>query len=52
MPEWLINTFDAFVLLYSAMLIASYIWMVLAAGARHRHRKTYHDEDYTIDEMR
>jgi len=52
MPEWLINTFDAFVLLYSGLLIGSYIWMVLAAGARHRHRKTYHDEDYTIDEMR
>ena len=52
MPEWLLDFFNYFVMFYSAFLISSYIIMTLMALHRHRVHHTYHDEAYTIDELK
>ena len=52
MREWLIDFFNYFVMCYSGFLILSYVAMALMALARHRNHHTYHDEQYTIDELK
>lgn len=52
MPEWLIDFFGYGVIVYSALLISSYIAMILASFLEHRHHHTYHDDAYTIEELK
>ena len=52
MPEWIIDFFNYFVMFYSGFLILSYICMIMMAHTRHREHHTYHDEQYTIDELK
>ncbi|MBP3203681.1 MAG: glycosyltransferase family 2 protein [Bacteroidales bacterium] len=52
MPEWMIDFFSYFVIVYSAFVIFSYISMALLAYLEHRQHYTYHDDKYTIEELR
>ena len=51
MPEWIVTFFNYFVVLYSFMLISSYVAMMIMAFLQHKKHYTYHDDDYTIDEL-
>ena len=52
MPDWIIDFFSYFVVVYSAMLISSYIAMMVMAFLQHRKHYTYHNDAYTIDELK
>lgn len=52
MPEWMIDFFNYFVVFYSAALILSYILMCIMAYFEHRKHDTYHDDSYTIQELK
>ncbi len=52
MLDWIAEFFNYFIMIYSGMLISSYIGMVLLAVRRHKNHYTYHNEKYTIDELR
>lgn len=52
MPEWIDYFFSYAIIIYSGVIILSYIGMVSLAWYRHRRHKTYHDEQHTIKVMR
>ena len=52
MPESFQNLFNYAVIIYSALLITSYIAMVVQAYRQHKRHKTYHYEKNTIDQLR
>ena len=52
MPEWIIYFFTYFVVVYSSAIISSYIIMTIMAFLQHRKHHTYHDDAYTIEELK
>ena len=52
MPEWSLDFFSYFVVFYSAAIILSYIAMAILAYLEHRKHHTYHDDLYTIEELK
>lgn len=52
MPEWMIDFFSYFVVLYSGGILLSYIAMAVAAFYQHKKHYTYHNDAYTIEELR
>ncbi|MBR2134897.1 MAG: glycosyltransferase family 2 protein, partial [Bacteroidales bacterium] len=52
MPNWFTDFFNYAVIIYSSMLILSYIGMILLAYKQHHRHKVYHYEQNTIDELR
>jgi len=52
MPEWLLDFFSVFVVCYSAIVISSYVAFVLLAFFEHKKHYTYHNDDYTIEELK
>lgn len=52
MPEWIDYFFNYFVIVYSAAVLLSYVAMAVLAYMEHRKHYTYHDDVYTIDELK
>ena len=52
MPEWLYNGFSIFVVVYSTLVISSYVAFAVLAFFEHKKHYTYHDDDYTIGELK
>lgn len=52
MPDWLIDGFSWFVVAYSSLIILSYIAMAIAAFYEHKKHYVYHNDTYTIEELR
>jgi len=52
MLEWFDTVFSVFVGIYSAFVLASYVTMAILAFLEHRKHYTYHDDAYTIDELK
>ena len=52
MPEWIDYFFNYFVIVYSAAVLLSYVAMAILAYVHHRKHYTYHDDAYTIDELK
>ena len=52
MPEWIDYFFNYFVIVYSAAVLLSYVAMAILAFVHHRKHYTYHDDAYTIDELK
>ena len=52
MPEWMIDFFGYFVVIYSTLVISSYIAMAVLAFFEHKKHYTYHDDKYTIEELK
>ena len=52
MPEWIDYFFNYFVIVYSAAVLLSYVAMAVLAFVHHRKHYTYHDDAYTIDELK
>ena len=52
MPEWIDYFFNYFVIVYSAAVLLSYVAMAVLAYMEHRKHYTYHDDAYTIDELK
>lgn len=52
MPDGIQNFFNYAVIIYSALLVSSYIAMVILAYQQHKRHKTYHYEKNTIDQLR
>jgi cellulose synthase/poly-beta-1,6-N-acetylglucosamine synthase-like glycosyltransferase len=52
MLEWFDHVFTIFVGIYSTLVIASYMTMTILAFFEHRKHFTYHDDAYTIDELK
>ena len=52
MPEWIVQWFSYFVVVYSTLVISSYIAMAVLAFLEHKKHYTYHDDDYTIGELK
>ena len=52
MPEWLYTFFNYFVFFYSGILLSSYIAMTVLAYFEHRKHYTYHNDAYTIEELK
>ena len=52
MPEWLDYFFNYFVIVYSAVVLLSYVTMAILAYLEHRKHYTYHDDAYTIAELK
>ena len=52
MLEWFDTVFSYFVGVYSAIVLSSYVAMAILAFLEHRKHYTYHDDAYTIDELK
>ena len=52
MPEWIDYFFNYFVIVYSTAVLLSYVAMAVLAFLEHRKHYTYHDDAYTIDELK
>ena len=52
MLEWFDTVFSYFVGIYSAIVLSSYVAMAILAFLEHRKHYTYHDDAYTIDELK
>ncbi|MBP3256508.1 MAG: glycosyltransferase family 2 protein [Bacteroidales bacterium] len=52
MPEWIDYFFNYFVIVYSAAVLLSYVAMAILAFVHHRKHYIYHDDAYTIDELK
>ena len=52
MPEWVYDAFSYFVMAYSAIILGSYVFFAILAFLEHKKHYTYHDDDYTIEELK
>ena len=52
MPEWIYDFFEYFIIVYSGMVIFSYVLFAFMAFLEHKKHYTYHDDDYTIGELK
>ena len=52
MPEWFYDAFSYFVMAYSAIILGSYVFFAILAFLEHKKHYTYHDDDYTIEELK
>ena len=52
MLEWFDTVFSVFVAIYSTIVLSSYVAMAILAFLEHRKHYTYHDDAYTIEELK
>lgn len=52
MPEWVYDAFSYFVIAYSSIVLGSYVLFAILAFLEHKKHYTYHDDEYTIGELR
>ena len=52
MPEWVYDAFSYFVMAYSTIVLGSYVFFAILAFLEHKKHYTYHDDDYTIEELK
>ena len=52
MPEWFYDAFSYFVMAYSAFILGSYVFFAILSFLEHKKHYTYHDDDYTIEELK
>ena len=52
MLEWFDTAFSYFVMVYSTIVLSSYVAMAILAFFEHRKHYTYHDDAYTIEELK
>ena len=52
MLEWFDTVFSVFVAIYSTIILSSYVTMAILAFMEHRKHYTYHDDAYTIEELK
>ena len=52
MLEWFDTVFSYFVMVYSTIVLSSYVAMAILAFLEHRKHYTYHDDAYTIEELK
>ena len=52
MLEWFDTVFSVFVAIYSTIVLSSYVTMAILAFLEHRKHYTYHDDAYTIEELK